>query len=99
MDFKAQIQMGIPTELPSKKERSSAVSHAPNRKQILSKEEKQLAIRNALRYFPADWHAVLAPEFAEELQTYGRINHHMICMPELFQIIRQKQVILHLSCS
>jgi urocanate hydratase len=73
MDFKAQIQIGIPTELPSKKERSSAVSHAPNRKQILSKEEKQLAIRNALRYFPAEWHAVLAPEFAEELQTYGRI--------------------------
>ena len=73
MDFKAHIQMGIPTELPPKKERSSAVSHAPNRKQILSKEEKQLAIRNALRYFPADWHSVLAPEFAEELQTYGRI--------------------------
>ncbi|WP_282179080.1 urocanate hydratase [Maribacter stanieri] len=73
MDFKAQIQMGIPTELPSKKERSSVICHAPNRKQILSKEEKQLAIRNALRYFPADWHAVLAPEFAEELQTYGRI--------------------------
>ncbi|WP_437371172.1 urocanate hydratase [Maribacter litoralis] len=73
MDFKAQIQMGIPTELPPRKERSSAVSHAPNRKQILSKEEKHLAIRNALRYFPADWHAVLAPEFAEELQTYGRI--------------------------
>ncbi|MDP5062639.1 MAG: urocanate hydratase [Maribacter sp.] len=73
MDFKARIQIGIPTELPPKKERSSAVSHAPNRKQILSKEEKQLAIRNALRYFPADWHAVLAPEFADELQTYGRI--------------------------
>ncbi|WP_405410760.1 urocanate hydratase [Maribacter sp. Asnod1-A12] len=73
MDFKAQIQIGIPTELPPKKERSSAVSHAPNRKQILSKEEKQLAIRNALRYFPIDWHSVLAPEFAEELQRYGRI--------------------------
>ncbi|SDT17894.1 urocanate hydratase [Maribacter dokdonensis] len=73
MDFKAQIQMGIPTELPPRKERSSVVSHAPNRKQILSKEEKKLAIRNALRYFPADWHAVLAPEFAEELQKYGRI--------------------------
>ncbi|SEB82814.1 urocanate hydratase [Maribacter dokdonensis] len=73
MDFKAQIQMGIPTELPPRKERSSTVSHAPNRKQILSKEEKKLAIRNALRYFPADWHAVLAPEFAEELQKYGRI--------------------------
>ena len=73
MDFKAQIQIGIPTELPPKKERSNAVSHAPNRKQILSKEEKQLAIRNALRYFPANWHTVLAPEFAEELQIYGRI--------------------------
>ncbi|HDZ06795.1 hypothetical protein LCGC14_0243270 [marine sediment metagenome] len=73
MDFKAQIQIGIPNELPPKKERSSAVSHAPNRKQILSKEEKQLAIRNALRYFPADWHYVLATEFANELQTYGRI--------------------------
>lgn len=73
MDFKAQIQIGIPNELPLKKERSSAVSHAPNRKQILSKEEKQLAIRNALRYFPADCHSVLATEFANELQTYGRI--------------------------
>jgi len=73
MDFKAQIQMGIPTELPPRKERSSTVSHAPNRKQILSKEEKKLAIRNALRYFPVNWHAVLAPEFAEELQKYGRI--------------------------
>ncbi|CAG2534436.1 urocanate hydratase [Maribacter dokdonensis] len=73
MDFKEQIQIGIPTELPPRKERSSTVSHAPNRKQILSKEEKKLAIRNALRYFPADWHAVLAPEFAEELQKYGRI--------------------------
>ncbi|WP_300021438.1 urocanate hydratase [uncultured Maribacter sp.] len=73
MDFKAQIQMGIPTELPPRKERSSTVSHAPNRKQILSKDEKKLAIRNALRYFPANWHAVLAPEFAEELQKYGRI--------------------------
>ena len=73
MDFKAQIQMGIPTELPPRKERSSTVSHAPNRKQILSKEEKKLAIRNALRYFPADWHGVLAPEFVEELQKYGRI--------------------------
>ncbi|MFV1448210.1 urocanate hydratase [Maribacter sp. HS] len=73
MDFKAQIQMGIPTELPPRKERSSTVSHAPNRKQILSKEEKKLAIRNALRYFPADWHAVLAPEFAKELQKHGRI--------------------------
>jgi len=73
MEFKEQIQIGIPNELPQKKERSSEVSHAPNRKQILSKAEKQLAIRNALRYFPSKWHSVLAPEFAEELQTFGRI--------------------------
>lgn len=73
MEFKKQIQLGIPDELPLKKERSSKVSHAPNRKQILSKEEKQLAIRNSLRYFPSKWHSVLAPEFAEELQTFGRI--------------------------
>ena len=73
MNFKQEIQTGIPAELPLKKERSSNVSHAPNRKQILSKEEKQLAIRNALRYFPSKWHSILAPEFAEELQVYGRI--------------------------
>lgn len=73
MDFKALIQIGIPKELPQKKERSLKVSHAPNRKQILSIAEKQLAIRNALRYFPAEWHETLAPEFAEELQVFGRI--------------------------
>ena len=73
MDFKALIQIGIPKELPHKKERSLEVSHAPNRKQILSKEEKKLAIRNALRYFPSKWHAILAPEFTEELQVFGRI--------------------------
>jgi urocanate hydratase len=73
MDFKQQIQTGIPVELPLKKELSSKVSHAPNRKQILSIVEKQLAIRNALRYFPAEWHATLAPEFAEELLIFGRI--------------------------
>ncbi len=73
MDFKQQIQTGIPTELPQKKEHSSKISHAPNRKQILSITEKKLAIRNALRYFPTKWHATLAPEFAEELQVFGRI--------------------------
>tara|TARA_R110002051_G_scaffold9_4_gene82 strand:- start:732 stop:2735 length:2004 start_codon:yes stop_codon:yes gene_type:complete len=73
MNFKQEIQTGIPVELPLKKERSSNVSHAPNRKQILSIAEKQLAIRNALRYFPTEWHETLAPEFAEELQVFGRI--------------------------
>lgn len=73
MDFKSQILQGIPSELPLKRERSSKVSHAPNRKEILSVEEKKLAIRNALRYFPKDWHKVLSIEFASELKLYGRI--------------------------
>lgn len=73
MDFKAQILEGIPLELPKRKERSSTVSHAPKRKDILSTEDKKLAIRNALRYFPQEWHQELAEEFAQELTKYGRI--------------------------
>ncbi len=73
MNFKSEILQGIPTELPAKRERSLHVSHAPNRKQILSYEEKKLAIRNALRYFPKQWHLELSKEFASELNSYGRI--------------------------
>ncbi|MEP3207920.1 MAG: urocanate hydratase [Maribacter sp.] len=73
MNFKQQILQGIPTQLPLKKEYSLATSHAPKRKDILSLDEKKLAIRNALRYFPKDWHAELSKEFAEELKRYGRI--------------------------
>ena len=73
MNFKAQILQGIPTELPTKQNRSSEVSHAPKRKAILSLEEKKLAIRNALRYFPKAWHAELSKEFAAELSDFGRI--------------------------
>ncbi|WP_419213680.1 urocanate hydratase [Maribacter sp. X9] len=73
MDFKTLLQNGIPTELPPKKGRDPELSHASKRKEILSVAEKRLAIRNALRYFPEDWHQELAPEFAEELQHYGRI--------------------------
>tara|TARA_R110002050_G_scaffold196426_2_gene331388 strand:- start:96146 stop:98149 length:2004 start_codon:yes stop_codon:yes gene_type:complete len=76
MDFKEQILQGIPTELPLKKEYALAVSHAPKRKDILSTEEKKLAVRNALRYFPKSWHAELSEEFAFELSTYGRIYMH-----------------------
>ena len=72
-DLKETILRGIPTELPAKRALNKNISHAPNRKDILNKEEKRLAIRNALRYFPKAMHAVLAPEFAEELKTYGRI--------------------------
>ena len=72
-DLKKAILQGIPTELPAKKNRNSKISHAPKRKDILTKEEKRLAIRNGLRYFPEHMHPTLAPEFAEELKTYGRI--------------------------
>jgi urocanate hydratase len=70
--FKVQISQGIPNSLPSKKQRG-AVPHAPKRKDILSIQEKQLALRNALRYFPKEWHEELSIDFVEELQTYGRI--------------------------
>ncbi|AUS04148.1 urocanate hydratase [Pseudotamlana carrageenivorans] len=73
MTFKEQILQGIPTRMPSKYNYPEGANRAPKRKDILSKEEKQLAIRNALRYFPKDWHEELASEFAQELREYGRI--------------------------
>ena len=76
MTFKAQIQQGIPEVLPTKKAYELEVNHAPKRKEILSIAEKKLALRNALRYFDVKHHAELLPEFAEELQTYGRIYMH-----------------------
>ena len=72
-EFQQSIREGIPSELPAPKPYDPAINHAPKRKDILTKEEKQLAIRNALRYFEPRHHAVLAPEFAEELEKYGRI--------------------------
>lgn len=73
MTFKEQILQGIPAELPAKKAYPKDANRAPKRKDILSVEEKQLAIRNALRYFPKDWHKELAVEFAQELLDFGRI--------------------------
>lgn len=73
MDFKAQIVQGIPKQLPAPKLYDPNLNHAPKRKDILSIEEKKLALRNALRYFPEKWHAELGPEFARELQDFGRI--------------------------
>ncbi|MEJ5302973.1 MAG: urocanate hydratase [Bacteroidales bacterium] len=72
-DFKKLILQGIPDELPAPKPYDPNVNHAPRRKDILTPEEKKLAIRNALRYFPPRHHEVLAKEFAEELMNYGRI--------------------------
>jgi len=73
MDFKLEIQQGIPQILPPTKPYDPNISHAPKRKDILSQSEKKLSVSNALRYFPKDWHAILATEFLEELETYGRI--------------------------
>ena len=72
-DFAREILAGIPEELPAPKPYDPSVNHAPRRKDILTQEEKVLALRNALRYFPERHHAVLAREFAEELRQYGRI--------------------------
>ncbi len=73
MDFKQTILAGIPDVLPEPRPYDTTVNHAPKRKDILTPEQKKLAVRNALRYFDPRHHAVLAPEFARELETYGRI--------------------------
>jgi urocanate hydratase len=74
--FQELILKGIPEKLPNKRPYPVGVNSAPIRNNILSKEEKKLAIRNALRYFPTAWHQILALEFAEELKKYGRIYMH-----------------------
>jgi urocanate hydratase len=81
ISFADEIQQGLPSELPQIKAWDPNVNHAPKRKEILSPEEKKLAIRNALRYFPKTQHAELAAEFAKELADYGRIYMYRF-MPE-----------------
>ena len=76
LSFAQEIQEGIPTYVPAEKSWDSNVNHAPKRKDILSNEEKKLAIANALRYFPKEQHAELAKDFVAELNTYGRIYMH-----------------------
>ncbi len=72
-EFQQEILQGIPAQIPAKKSLDLSLNHAPKRKDILTKSEKQLALKNALRYFPKSQHAELAPDFLEELETYGRI--------------------------
>ena len=72
-DFHRAILEGIPTQIPTKKAFDPHINHAPKRKQILTIEEKKLALKNALRYFPKDQHSELAIDFSDELATYGRI--------------------------
>lgn len=76
--FAALVSEGIPAQLPPHPGFDDSVSHAPRRKDILDQEEKELAIRNALRYFPPALHPQLATEFAEELKTFGRIYMHRL---------------------
>jgi urocanate hydratase len=72
-EFRKLVSEGIPDELPQPKPYDTSVNHAPKRKQILNREERKLAVKNALRYFPVSFHNVLAAEFAKELEDYGRI--------------------------
>ncbi|CAM3608764.1 urocanate hydratase [Flavobacterium chungbukense] len=88
MTFKEQIQQGIPSILPPKQAYDPTINHAPKRKEILSAEEKKLALKNALRYFDSKHHAELITEFSEELEKYGRIymyrlrpNYRMYARP------------------
>ena len=73
LSWQEEILEGIPSYLPEARPYDPRINHAPRRKDILSRGEKALALRNALRYFPKDLHAALAPEFARELRDYGRI--------------------------
>jgi urocanate hydratase len=73
VDFKKQVCEGIPEEMPQVKPYDERINHAPKRKAILDREERKLAVKNALRYFPVKFHRVLAEEFVRELEDYGRI--------------------------
>ncbi|WP_462249903.1 urocanate hydratase [Ekhidna sp.] len=81
MTFKEQILQGIPSELPGRKELKEGINRAPKRKDILTFDEKKLAVQNALRYFPSEWHSELAIEFFQELNDFGRIYMYRF-MPE-----------------
>ena len=72
-NFREKVCEGIPAEIPAAKPYDNSINHAPKRKDILTLAEKKLALKNALRYFPVSQHAALAPEFAKELEDYGRI--------------------------
>ena len=76
MAFSEEVRRGIPEQLPPPRPLDTSVSHAPSRPQVLSEAERRLAIQNALRYFPSEWHPTLAPEFLAELDNYGHIYMH-----------------------
>ena len=76
MEFDANSFKGIPEHLPPRKELDETVPHAPPRPQVLDEKGKKLAIENALRYFPEEWHKTLANEFLDELNQFGHIYMH-----------------------
>ncbi len=76
MAFSEEVRRGIPEQLPPPRPLDTSVSHAPSRPQVLSGTERRLAVENALRYFPSEWHPTLAPEFLAELDNYGHIYMH-----------------------
>ena len=79
-DFQKDILAGIPDPLPAPRPYDPTANHAPKRKDILTDEEKKLALANALRYFPEKHHAELAPEFLDELKRYGRIYMYRLLL-------------------
>ncbi|MBQ4822563.1 urocanate hydratase [Aquimarina sp. MMG016] len=95
--FKQQVVQGIPKQLPEKKAFDPNISRAPKRKQILTPEEKKLAVRNALRYFPKEWHKELAKEFLEELNEFGRIYMYRF-MPDYKMMARPISEYPNRSC-
>ena len=97
--FQTLIKAGIPKQLPPKKAYPEEGNPAPERRDLLSAAEKQLAIRNALRYFPTSWHQELAAEFLEELNTLGRIYMHRFKPPyELYARDFSNRVVMLSAC-
>ena len=80
-EFQEQIKAGIPDVLPAPKPYDPTINHAPKRKEILTEEERVLAIRNALRYFPAKHHEVLAREFAEDVAQVRSYLYRIVSVP------------------
>ena len=76
MAFSVEVREGIPEKLPPSRPLDDSVSHAPSRPRVLTEAERRLAVENALRYFPSEWHPTLAPEFLAELDNYGHIYMH-----------------------
>jgi len=90
--FQKEITQGLPEHLPAKRSVPGDVNRAPKRKDILSAKEKKLALENALRYFPAEWHEALATEFLEELKEFGAFTCTGSSLPTTCMLGRLKTI-------